>query len=214
MGIRTATAIFAAMCTMHMTIAADAQPSSPAFYDWTGVYVGANAGYVTGNVSETTTGVTSSQTFSGVIAGGQIGANWEYRNVVFGIEVDADWSQQHGSGALQAVSMPWLATARIRIGGDFDRIQYYATGGAAFARLTGTAITGAVASSTRTGWVVGIGQESAINRNLILRFEALYVQLLGDTGIPAGEAPVASLGRLNDYVFRIGLNYKFGWPAN
>lgn len=100
--------------------------------------------------------------------------------------------------------MPWLATARIRIGRDFDRIQYYATGGAAFARLTGTAITGAVATSTRTGWTLGFGQESALKGNLVLRFEALYVQLLGDAGTPIGAASVVSMGRLNDYLFRIG----------
>src|SRR6202048_5087330 len=45
----------------------------------------------------------------------------------------------------------------------------YATGGAGYVYFTSYTCNGAV-SSSRTAWVAGVGQESAINRNLLLRF--------------------------------------------
>ena len=76
MDARTATAIFVAMCTTQVAFAADGLGPPPTFYDWTGVYVGANAGYASAKISQTVNGssTTSSQTISGAIAGGQIGA--------------------------------------------------------------------------------------------------------------------------------------------
>src|SRR5262245_51125069 len=106
------------------------------FYDWSGVYVGANAGY------GTVTGVTSDQSFAGVILGGQVGANLQYRNVVFGIEVDGDWSSQHGTFPTFSLNVPWITTARLRIGAASDRIQYYLTGGVGYLRLNGTDLAG------------------------------------------------------------------------
>ena len=109
--------------------------------------------------------------------------------------------------------MPWLATARIRVGYSYDRLLYYATGGAGYVQFRSTATTDVVSSSTRTAWVVGVGQEFAVTRNVILRFELLYLQLLGNAETPDGVTPVASQ-RVYDFIGRIGLSYKFDWPVN
>ena len=216
MGIRTATAVVVATCTAQVAIAADILGPPPTFYDWTGVYVGANVGYGTGGISDTPAGSTTSstQSFSGAVAGGQIGVNLQFRNVVFGVEVDGDWSNQQSSGTSPAVDVPWLATARIRVGYAYDRFVYYATGGAGYVQFTSTESSGAVSSSARTAWVAGVGQESAINRNLILRFEILYLQLLGNAETPAGVTPVTSTQTVYDIIGRVGLSYKFDWPGN
>ena len=214
MGIRIAVAVVVATCTPQVAIAADILGPPPTFYDWTGVYVGANVGYGTGGISDTGSGATTSstQSISGVTAGGQIGINLQFRNLVFGVEVDGDWSNQQSSGTSPAVDVPWLATARIRVGYAYDRFVYYATGGAGYVQFTSTESSGAVSSSARTAWVAGVGQESAINRNLILRFELLYLQLLGNA--EAGATPVTSTQTAYDIIGRVGLSYKFDWPGN
>ena len=175
------------------------------------MYVGANGGYATGSVTDSVNGT---QAFSGFIAGGQIGANLQYRNVLFGVEVDGDWSNQQGSGSSLSFSMPWLATARIRVGYAYDNFVYYATGGAGYVHFTSNAPDGTSFSSSHTAWVAGLGQESAINRNFLLRFEVLYLQLLGKAATPGGVTGVSSSQSAYDILFRIGLSYNFALPGD
>jgi len=206
--MRLALSAAAVFCAMWSVQQANAQGLAlpPGWYDWTGVYVGINVGY---GASATT------QSFSGVVAGGQVGANLQYQNLVFGVDVDGDWSSQQGSSGTPAltVKLPWLATARLRIGSAHDRIQYYATGGVAYTRFTADPGNGMGVSSTRTGWTAGIGQETAI-QNVLLRFEVLYLEFLGSTETPPGAPIPVSVGRLSGYTARVGLSYKFGWPGN
>jgi outer membrane immunogenic protein len=193
--IRSTAAVFL-ICSGQAAIAGGIDVP-PNFYDWTGVYIGGNVGYGTGSISDSAT--SSTQSFSGLIAGGQIGANLQYRNVLFGVEVDGDWTNQQGSGTSLTASMSWLATARMRLGFAYDNISYYATGGAGYTRFASGPIGGAASSSARTAWVAGLGQESAINRNLILRIEVLYLQLLGGTPTSA----VSSADKVYDVVARL-----------
>jgi opacity protein-like surface antigen len=92
MGVRTATAVFVATCTAQVAIAGNILGPPPTFYDWTG--------YGTGSIGQTASGASTSSTqdFSGMIAGGQIGGNLQYGHLVFGVEVDAGWSSQKSSG--------------------------------------------------------------------------------------------------------------------
>jgi outer membrane protein W len=59
-----------------------------------------------------------------------------------------------------------------------------------------------------------VGQESAINRNLLLRFEVLYLQLIGNAATSSGVTAVSSSQSVYDIVFRVGLSYKFDWTRN
>jgi opacity protein-like surface antigen len=139
MGVRIAGVVFVAMCTGQVALAGGIEVP-PNFYDWTGVYVGANGGYGSGSITDSVNGT---QAFSGAIAGGQIGANLQYGHALFGVEVDGDWSNQQGSGTSLSASMPWLATARILVDA-YDNISYYATGGAGYAQFKSSAVNGAV----------------------------------------------------------------------
>jgi outer membrane immunogenic protein len=181
----------------------------PNFYDWSGVYVGANAGYAGGSVTDSINGT---QSFSGALAGGQIGANFQYRSLIFGAEVDADWSNQEGSSSTLSFNNRWLATARVRLGWAYDNIAYYATGGASYVHFSSNAPDGTAFAATHAGWVAGLGQESTINRNLLLRFEVPYLQFLGNATTPPGVTGVSSSQSMYDIMFRIALNYKFNWP--
>jgi outer membrane immunogenic protein len=84
-------------------------PVMAAVYDWTGFYIGGNAGYSWGrsrtdaSFFNNTTNVllaTGSTAFDmdGWVAGGQLGYNWQSASWVFGLEGDAQGTGQKGSG--------------------------------------------------------------------------------------------------------------------
>lgn len=84
-------------------------------WNWTGFYIGGNAGYSWGRGNSdvsyfnTVTGLPiapppgsitgAGYDMNGAIAGGQIGYNWQSSNWVYGLEADAQWSDERGRGA-------------------------------------------------------------------------------------------------------------------
>ena len=119
----------------------------------------------------------------------------------------------------------WLVTARGRLGlTDFwwfgPNTLLYVTGGGAWAKidtsefLAGNPIpTGHLESSTRSGWTVGAGLEYSLGYGWSAKSEFLYVKFdnfTTFTAAPFGAANVAPREvKLEDYVWRAGLNYKF-----
>lgn len=122
-----ATAAFAAMVVVPAASAADmaprytkAPPAMVEVWNWTGFYIGGNAGYSWGrsntdvNFFDTTTGApivlppgsitSSSFDMNGGIAGGQAGYNWQTGNYVLGVEADAQWSGERGSAAYRCAA--------------------------------------------------------------------------------------------------------------
>ena len=92
-------------------------PSPFAVHDWAGLYVGANLGYGSGNsdvgwnfilqsvglgcaplaFSMCASGADTSR-IQGTLGGFQAGYNWQYFDLVVGVESDFDLSGQRGSG--------------------------------------------------------------------------------------------------------------------
>jgi len=204
-------------------------PQLPVVYNWTGFYVGINAGYGTGssNWTDGLLGATGSFPTSGFLAGGTVGANYQIGQVVFGIEGDGDWTNLNGNsgltcGAIAAVVSPpdscqtqseWLATVRGRLGYAFDRFLFYGTAGAAFGNVqTGLNPPSTFDSAIEAGWTVGAGVEFAISPNLTAKVEYLFVDLpngactmVGNCGGAAG-----STVSFNENIVRAGVNFKFG----
>jgi outer membrane immunogenic protein len=221
--IAPALAVVAALCSAQAALAQDPLLAPVSFYNWTGVYVGANLGYASASITDTTTSggtsTSSSQTMTGFIGGGQLGANFQWNRTVFGFEVDANASSQNTSSNTLTASMPSFATARARIGYAYDRLHYYVTGGGGYVQFsssgTTTDATGApvttAGSSRRTAWVAGAGTESAVTPNVILRLEFLYLQLLENTQNSATTTPAISSQSAYNIIGRVGLSYKFGW---
>jgi len=136
-----------------------------AVYNWTGFYIGGNAGYSWGRSRTDATlstfpgGVllaTGSDTFhmDNWIAGGQIGYNWQQANSnwIFGLEADGQASGEKGSAtficgpactavpttAAASVSekLDWFATFRGRVGYAFvPTAMWYVTGGLAVGEI-------------------------------------------------------------------------------
>src|SRR6516162_7921432 len=68
-------------------------------YNWTGLYVGINGGFGTGNSnwSDGPVGTTGGFNTSGFLVGGTLGANYQLGDCVVGIEGDGDWTNLHGN---------------------------------------------------------------------------------------------------------------------
>jgi outer membrane immunogenic protein len=138
---------------------AKAPPMAAPIYNWTGFYIGLNAGAASTNAdfSVVSTGVgfsdehrfTDNLRKTGFIGGGQIGYNWQTGMTVVGIEADAAWMDNrlstttildpffHGKGHAEfSSSIEWLATVRGRAGiAATPSLLLYVTGGVAFAGI-------------------------------------------------------------------------------
>lgn len=175
-----------------------------AVYDWTGFYIGANAGYAVGRSpsSETDLGVAgitppllANSSFKlapdGGLIGPQAGFNWQSGHVVLGAEADWQWTHQSDTACVETCILPlngattlsqtvdWFATARARAGYAFDQWLWYVTAGGAIARVNNSisafGIGSAAISQTRTGWVAGTGIETALGGHWSAKFEYLYM---------------------------------------
>ena len=88
-------------------------PLSVAVYNWTGIYLGINGGFGTGNSnwSDGPIGTTGSFPTSGFLIGGTAGINYQIGKYVFGIEGDGDWTNLHGNSAKRSVPRFFLCLA-------------------------------------------------------------------------------------------------------
>jgi outer membrane immunogenic protein len=143
--------------------AADLAPVSKApavaAFNWTGFYLGAQAGY---GWARNTEGITDVNHFnnlvagnfiatslpidaSGFVGGGQIGYNWQINPLwVVGLEADLAWTDIEGSVAVPGPNdtsrimtgtqkLDWLGTVRGRLGvTSIDRTLLFVTGGFAY----------------------------------------------------------------------------------
>jgi iron complex outermembrane recepter protein len=204
-----------------------AQPTTTS--DWTGLYLGVNAGYSFGasDWSDSTTGQSTGMFgIYGFLFGGTLGANYQLGALVLGLEGDAGWSKASGFGTFTATplcaggcntSNGWLATARGRVGYAFGRFLAYGTGGAAFGNVQAGFSNDALDSVISVGWTVGGGIEAALTPQLSLKAEYLFVDLPGGTCTadcaiqnPNGPALIPDVAvKFNESIVRIGVNYKF-----
>jgi outer membrane immunogenic protein len=183
---------------------------------WTGFYVGASAGTVSEESAWFIPGVVTTPTSSddGAIYGGTVGFGFKSGVWVFGIE--GDWSKTDldvgpisACGGNCRTSAEWLATLRARVGFLVSpSTLLYATGGAAWAEIKGTA-AGVSEKETATGWTWGGGFEVKLDKHWSVKGEYLRVEL-DDTlvcGTVVCGAENFSHNKLD--VLRAGVNFKF-----
>ena len=210
-----------------------------AVYNWSGFYLGANAGAIwsrgsdvttvnsTGAFVTSTTGNGSNANFQG---GGQIGFNWMLGpNFVWGIEVDSQYVNQKNAvlsvdgSNRHDTTFDYYGTARGRLGYAVDNWLFYGTGGLAWGHgqivrtQIGPAVLNAATPGTietvdnwRTGWAAGGGIEWGIDRHWTARVEYLHI----DLGSVSSVFPLADrrqVTTLQSDIARVGINYKFDW---
>jgi outer membrane immunogenic protein len=146
-----------------MAVKAPPRPVVAAVYNWTGFYVGVNAGYgwaqdpdvVFSNITGTLVGPAAvpgvvSPDVKGFLGGVQAGYNFQSGNFVFGVEGDADYADLRGSDRRFGLidvrrnsygdqRMDFFGTFRGRAGVAFDRLLIYGTGGLAVGHTRSTA---------------------------------------------------------------------------
>jgi outer membrane immunogenic protein len=224
----------------HSALAADMPVKAPVAvptYSWTGFYVGGNIGYGwaqqnTAPVAVIPVGVdSSSATINGVIGGGQMGYNWQFNQIVLGVEADFQASGQTGTmntifhaGGLpiagQATEkLDYFGTVRGRIGYAWNQYLPYFTGGWAYGHPSFNGISAAIAPTdvffapgvTTNGWTVGGGLEWAFANRWSAKIEYLYVDFGSDSraNVVTKFAQTITSGDLTDNIVRVGLNYKF-----
>ncbi|MGO4716593.1 outer membrane protein [Bradyrhizobium sp. 2TAF24] len=209
-------------------------------YDWTGFYLGVNAGLGFGRDKTTTTsavgiGETTRLSPFGALGGGQVGYNWQggnfgLGNIVLGVEADIQGTGfkddrtcglaiaacTQAGGLQYSQKLDWFGTARGRVGFATGPVLSYFTGGFAYGNVkTGysNALLGSSSfSQTRSGWTVGSGVEAALGGNWTGKIEYLYVDLgsVNNPGILPGAAGFASSSNIREHIFRVGLNYRLG----
>jgi outer membrane immunogenic protein len=200
-------------------------PAVAPYHNWSGFYIGLNAGYASGTATwdiPIAAFLNNTQHPNGGMFGVTAGYNWQIGSFVVGIEGDYDWANVRGTvgcipalGVICGTTNTWLATVRGRFGYAFDRFLPYFTGGVAFGNIKATVETTALGvltegSATKTGYAIGGGVEYAFAGNLSAKLEYLYVDL-GAAEINFAAPPPVNVS-FKDLVFRLGVNYKFGGP--
>jgi outer membrane immunogenic protein len=183
-------------------------------YNWTGAYVGFNAGWGWGTSSLSGPPRSGDLEGSGGLIGGTLGYNWQMNQIVFGVETDLAWSgietdRRCGVGIRCEVSNDWLGTTRGRIGIAMDRFMPYVTGGLAYGDVSAHVTGNPGASEMQVGWTLGAGLEYAISGPWTAKLEYLYVDL-GDfaCGTRCGTSGPDNV-EFTTHIVRAGLNYRF-----
>jgi len=195
----------------------------------------------------------------GWLGGIQGGYNWQINSLVLGLEGDIQANGESGSTTLcdtagcpigsgigtETLKMPWFGTLRVRVGyTPAARWLVYATGGLAVAEIKDSLTEGPVGGgaggtsinldTTRAGYAVGGGVETAITDHWSLKLEYLYMNFGTVSGTGTGSPATTTTGncafcapprilesittqtttgistRVSDNIVRVGVNYRFG----
>jgi outer membrane immunogenic protein len=179
--------------------------------DWAGFYLGINGG---GGWGPTSVNGGPNLTQTGGLIGGHAGYNWQFGQVVVGVEGDADAAflskdaiitdnagNVIGTGRVKTES---LESIRGRLGYVvLPQLLAYGTGGVGFGQSKLTDTLGDNASLSQTGWVAGGGLEYKLWGPLIGRIEYLHY------GFDSKTVPLVGSVKESVDTVRAGLSYKF-----
>jgi outer membrane immunogenic protein len=201
-------------------------------YNWSGVYVGVQAGYGWGDNdyaydSGLGTGLITGFDSDGLLGGLTAGANWQNGAFVYGVEADISYSDVDGSfqgpntGFIHCTAdgctsdIEWFGTGRVRLGYAIDNFLPYITGGFAVGRLEGTADTEACEApvcgfdETEFGWTAGVGVEWGLTPQISVKAEYLHLDF-SSPDFSINSSGFVSVDDISLDTVRIGLNYRFG----
>ncbi len=186
-------------------------------FSWTGLYVGAQVGYGWGNTDASSgplTGFDQSYSYdtNGWVGGVHAGYNWQFQNLVYGIETDIEASSISGGGLgslgfAHNTELNWVGSTRGRLGIAYDRTLFYATAGWAYGDVR-IDKTFASYSDVRHGWTAGAGVEHAISDRMTMRLEYRYTDL-GSTNFSSNSANSIDKSEVDFHTVRAGVSFKF-----
>jgi outer membrane immunogenic protein len=196
-----------------------ALPPLPAAYNWTGFYLGINAGGAFGTSRWSAGGISTGDfDVSGATVGGTMGYNVQTGPAVWGVEADANYADVDGTTTVRCgvgctTSNEFLATVRGRFGYSlYDRVLPYVTGGLAVGDIRAESV-GVNESTTKAGFTVGGGVEFALAGGWTAKAEYLYVDL-GNFNCGAACGVAGTEVKFNENIVRGGINYRFDWGGS
>lgn len=219
----------ALLAVTNSAMAADYDDPPPSAYDWSGPYIGLQAGYAWGDLDVTTfadagggpvAGAGGSTDIKGFIGGAHAGWNFQIESIVLGLEADINGSTVDGTftfanGDDFTADIDVAGSFRGRLGFAFDRALIYGTGGLAIASVElGTLNFGAGIrekdTQTYVGYTVGGGIEYAFSDSLSGRIEYRYTDLGTENFDWEAAFPVANGDYDLDYhMVQGGLSWHF-----
>ena len=211
-------------------------PAVVPVYNWTGFYIGGNAGaaWTKINVNDSLGDSWSNSQQAVFAGGGQVGANYQFNWLVVGVEADFDWlSNNHNSsnaistpiGALQfSANDRWITTLAGRVGVAADNWLFYAKGGGGWVGVNNPTLTnlttgGSISvsnSNSNSGWLAGAGIEWAFAPNWTAKIEYDFLGLNNSSltvpvGTPIIGGDVITVTNRDVQTLTVGLNYLFNW---
>ena len=216
----------------NMPLKAPPIPPIQSVFDWTGLYVGAHAGYGRGPASAVLTDpllatAATNSALGGMIGGVQAGYNLRLPSgLLFGVEADLTFPNYLISNAIVALlatpgsqvveQLDYVGTVRGRLGYASGHWLLYATGGLAYAgeRFVNTPPIGNEEKhlNVRVGWAAGAGVEYAFAPHWTARLEYLYNRFENANVRFASGTQYSST--LDFQSIRVGLNRKIDWPGS
>jgi outer membrane immunogenic protein len=216
---------------------------TPAF-TWTGFYAGIHVGGAFGDNNtrtlvssnpQITPGLELPVNSTGILAGGQVGYNYQSGSWVIGVEGAGSWTDlsigkittilpsssstctSFGASCFSSVAdSKWLAMATAHVGLAGYQWLLYLKGGVAFMGVdyttstlnSSTVVESLTINDTRIGWVVGGGAQLAFLNGWSIRAEYNYIDFSNEKYVfpfVAGSTQVDIYSQI--HAFRVGLNY-------
>jgi outer membrane immunogenic protein len=192
-------------------------------YNWSGFYIGAHVGGGWSDKCFTFNGgADGCHDGDGLLAGGQLGFNWQSGQFVFGVEFSGSWADISGNHAgllppngAFSTELDTILMLTGRVGVAFDRMLLYVTGGGAWVneQLSYAAPAGIFSSDkSRNGWTIGAGIEYGIAPNWSIAAQYNYIDL-GEKSVSfTGPGLVGFTESVDTTVSlaTVRLNYRFG----
>lgn len=214
-----------------------AVPPQP-IYDWSGFYLGADAGWASAHSCWNFVGVPGvplpvvnegCHDGSGAIAGGHIGYHIQTGPYVFGVEAQGNWTDLKGSnnpaafpGTTNRTAIDAIGLFTGHVGYAWNNTLLYLKGGAAVVhdrfdfRFTGSATPLATTTDTRWGGAVGAGFEYGFLPNWSVGAEYNHV-FLGRRDETFGPSALSAAGVVENIkqdvdIVTARVSYRFGAP--
>ena len=215
-----------------------ASPLLVSAYNWTGFYVGASGGVLSGRTDwafvPAIIGSTNPR-FAGGLGGLQAGYDKQFGKWVLGVEANFNGTNAHGARPCPSpadsivvceTGVNWIGTATARAGyALWDRSLWYVRAGAAFSEsklglscttgpnnVIGIANCYSQNTQRRAGWTVGFGSEFALTNNWTVRSETNYYDM-GTKRFPLAATaiggPLSIDSTEKGFIATVGLNYRF-----
>jgi outer membrane immunogenic protein len=204
----------------------------PYMYDWSGFYIGGNAGYGwsrdcwggfgTSALSE------GCSTQAGALLGGQGGYRLQFGQFVLGVEAEGDWTSMRGSipslfvpGGTDSAKVTSVGLFTGQVGYAMNNALLYLKGGAAltnnnFLVSNAAGVGQFFLSSDRWGASVGVGLDYGITPNwsVGLEYDHLFMGNANNSfSCSSGCAAVLNTISQGVDMVTVRVNYKFGGPV-